>query len=53
MKNNVIFRTIWEHVAIAFGLLCYAWGNACSCRRYGAFLCNLVYYGHHTWRHKC
>ena len=26
MKNNVIFRTIWEHVAIAFGLLCYAWG---------------------------
>ena len=26
MKNNVVFRTIWEHLAIAFGLLCYAWG---------------------------
>jgi uncharacterized membrane-anchored protein YitT (DUF2179 family) len=26
MKNNVVFKTIWEHLAIAFGLLCYAWG---------------------------
>lgn len=26
MKNNIVFRTIWEHFLIAFGLLCYTWG---------------------------